>query len=123
MLFDTLRRRQFLQNTNAGTLTPVTLIKHTTDEKGMVTLLVPKFNNQRITKALEKNNKHLRMHLELDEMGSFVWKHIDNQTNVHNIIIHFKKIFPDTNQAEQRIITFITKMYHEKWITFKELMK
>ena len=49
--------------------------------------------------------------LELDEMGSLVWKHIDGQTSVNTMIMNFAKNYKITaEEAEQSITAFLVEL-------------
>lgn len=49
--------------------------------------------------------------LQLDEMGSQVWKAIDNNTNVQTIINNFAKQYQITlHEAEKSVTTFLVEL-------------
>jgi hypothetical protein len=49
--------------------------------------------------------------LELDEMGSIVWKYIDGQTTVHTMIDKFAGLYKITrDEAEQSITAFLVEL-------------
>jgi hypothetical protein len=49
--------------------------------------------------------------LELDDMGSTVWKYIDGHTTVHTMIAHFADSYRiTTEEAEQSITAFLVEL-------------
>ena len=68
------------------------------------------------------NKKHIK--LKLDELGSATWLEIDGGKNVQNICDLLKeKIGEKINPAEERVTKFLSQLYLNKFITFKELIK
>jgi hypothetical protein len=116
------KRRSILKRTHALELIPVCCREYQTEEDGNITLLVPKFKNDKIAKLLSgKRSRYFFIHL--DEIGSRVWVAIDGGKNVGDICASVKAAMGDDfPQAEQRVHTFMARLYNEKHITFKQLL-
>ena len=92
-------------------------------ENGATNILIPKFKTQFFQNLIPKRkSKHFRV--KLDELGSSVWEAIDGKKEVSVIIDelsvqHGEKI----HHAQDRIIKFLTQLYHSNFINFKKLKK
>lgn len=116
------KRRKILLRTNSFDLTPIKLVDHEIEENGLVSILMPKVYNQLMKKILEPklSSKHIK--IKLDEIGSTVWLSIDNNKNVGQIAKELVDRFQDKIQpVEERLPNFISQLYAQKFITFKEL--
>lgn len=114
-------RRKILKSTNAYELIPIRRCEHQLEEDGKVTVLVPKFRNQKVSKfMLARRSKFISIHL--DETGSFVWLAIDGIQSIYNISQSLQQQFGETfEQAGQRVNKFMSRLYEERYITFKQL--
>jgi len=116
------KRRKILLRTNSFDLTPIKLVDHEIEENGLVSILMPKVYNKLMKKILEPklSSKHIK--IKLDEIGSTVWLSIDNNKNVGQIAKELVDRFQDKIQpVEERLPNFISQLYAQKFITFKEL--
>lgn len=115
-------RRKILKNTSAFDLTPVKLIEHKIEENNLVTLLMPKVFNSIAKKIVEPRLKSRYINLKLDEIGSKVWLTIDGNKKVGVIAKELVEYFGDKiNPVEDRLPKFLTQLYEQKFITFREL--
>jgi hypothetical protein len=116
-------RRKILKSTNAFDLVPVRTCEHETAEDGKVTVLVPKFKNPRVAKfMLGRKKNHIYIHL--DEFGSFVWLNIDGIRNIRDISQNMQSSFGDDfAQAGERVNKFMSRLYQERYINFRQLEK
>jgi len=110
------------QNINFLELTPVHN-KSFEDNNGLITIVFPKFKNKFLQRLIPKN-KSSDIRISLDEVGSSVWKLIDGNTKVNEIIQSLKKKFgEELIQAEQRTLKFLSMLYQHRFIYFKEIRK
>lgn len=59
--------------------------------------------------------------IELDEMGSLVWKLCDGHKTVYDIALDMVKKFDDSEQnAIDRLIIFLKYLSRKEWITFEK---
>ncbi len=115
------QRRKILKSTNAYDLIPIRRCEHTLEENGLVTILVPKFRNEKIAKfMLGRRGKYIFIHL--DETGTFVWLAIDGISSIHALSEKLQLHFEETlEQAGSRVNKFMSRLYEERYITFKQL--
>lgn len=123
---DFLRRRAILKNANYLTLTPVRLAEEEIDEEGSkVAILMPRFVSAFANKYFLPKRKSTHTKINLDQLSGITWLLIDGEKNVEEIAqeLHEKcsdKITSITD-AEQRLTKFLTFLYTQKLITFREL--
>jgi hypothetical protein len=113
--------RKILKGRNALELTPVRVQSFETAENGIVTVLIPRFKWRFMHNYMEKNGRDPNFRLDLDETGSEVWKYIDGRRTISEIGEAVKVKLGEKIEPEQRLVKFISMMYHHKIITFKEL--
>lgn len=116
-----LQRRKILKGINAFDLIPVRKCEHQTEPDNLVTVLVPKFRNPKVAKfMLGRKNNFISIHL--DENGTFVWLQIDGIKTLHDIAEAMQAHFGETfEQAGVRVNKFMTRLYDERYITFRQL--
>ena len=111
-----------LKGINYLELTPFT-INEFEEENGIATILIKKFNSK-IMQAFLPRNKTNYIKIHLDKPGSVVWLNIDGKKNVAEIIEAISLNMGDQlPQTEQRVTTFLTQLFQQKFIGFKELEK
>ncbi len=116
-------RRKILKETSLLDLTPFRKIEHSVDENGIVTLLYPKFKNQKLSKyMLGSRTPYIKM--KLDEIGTASWLFIDGNRKVGEIADALTEQFGDKiAQVQVRLGKFLSVLYENKYISFKELQK
>jgi len=116
------RNKNILKGVNYLDLTPF-IINSFEEDNGMVTILIKKFNSKIMQSFLPRNRtNYIKIHL--DEPGSAVWLNIDGKKNVAEIIETVSLNMGDNlPQTEQRVTTFLTQLFQQKFIGFKELSK
>ena len=72
------------QQRNIALFVPIACVGHETGDDGVVKLLVPRFRAGWM-QWLQKRLKKPHIKVELDEIGSAVWKQIDGSRNVAQI--------------------------------------
>jgi hypothetical protein len=116
------KRRAILKITSALDLVPIRIHNHKLDDNGNIVLLVPKFKNEKFARFFIPARKSIYISINLDALGSAVWLAIDGKKDTGAICKelseHFgEKIFP----AEERIVKFLSGLYHNKHITFLQI--
>ena len=117
-------RRRFLKKVNLLDLTPMRLHEYEEEETGKVVILVRKFKNARFSHfALGRHSPVIR--IRLDEIGSEVWKAMDGVSNVATLLDHLNTRWNDipekTNGLEKRLAGFLSIMYDNRYISFREM--
>jgi hypothetical protein len=119
-------RRKILKSTNTLDLVPVKLVSHETIDNEKIKLLIPRFSQKWLQLLFTGKKKSKEFRISLDETGSMVWLCIDGETSVgaianqikQNLLIHN---ISDHN-IDERISIFISRLYQEEYITFKQLL-
>ena len=111
-----------LKGVNYLDITPFT-INEFEEENGIVTILIKKFKSKLMQAFLPRHRTNF-IKIHLDETGSLVWMNIDGKKNVAEIIQAITIIKgDDLPDAEQRVIKFLTQLFQQKFIGFRELTK
>lgn len=123
MALDFFRRRRILKNTNTLDLIPVCMKEYREEDDGTLTLIVPKFRNEKFGKWFMPKKKSLWFSIHLDELGSAVWLEIDGKRSVAEIIGRLKEKFGEKiSPASERVTTFVTQLYAQRYISFTQLL-
>ena len=108
---------------NYLSLTPIRVIKEFSENENKITLHVPKFKNERLRKFMIPGNKSPFFRIHLDEMGSNVWRILDDVSTVQTICDILKtKLESENNsidQVEERVTRYLTDLYKNRFITLK----
>ncbi len=121
-----LERRKILKSTNSLDLIPVRVLEHQVNEQGKVDVLVPRFKSAYWKRAMETKKREEHIYIHLDETGSLIWMLIDGQLNVEQLISamlaeHPEKLHPP-EEAEKRVSQFLSLLYQERYISFRQIM-
>jgi hypothetical protein len=115
-------RKNILKSANTLDLTPSRIYSEVKDDDNMVTVIIPKFKNKIVVKLVSPKLKSDHFKVKLDKFGSAVWLKINGKTRVDQIIKDVKKMFGDEIEEEtERITKYISQLYTQGFITFKEL--
>ncbi len=116
------KRRKILKDANYLEMTPVSFLNYNKQANGNLELLIPKFKNLFFQQYLIPKNRSKHIRIKLDKFGSAVYLMIDGKNSVGDIC---KKI--EKEQGEQikdatiRITKFLTQLYDNRFISFKQL--
>jgi len=115
-------RRKILKNINYLEIIPYRIHSEEVDEKGLVTVLIPKFKRKLANNILTNLGKQHVIRIKLDEFGSETWLQLNGNQNVaaiaKKLIIKFgEKIQP----VEERLTRFLTNLYLQGFISFNEI--
>jgi hypothetical protein len=115
------QRRKILKKSNYLEVTPVRKCDYSSNDEGIVTLLVPKFKNEKFNKWFLNHRKRF-FRIALDETGSVVWLQIDGQRKVYEICNKATEILGEKIQpVDQRVTKFLTTLYDSRFISFREI--
>lgn len=121
------QRRKILKTANFLDLTPFKVQKDTVREEGKIVLLVPKFKNPVLTSLLVPGRKSPHFRIKLDEMGTAVWEEIDGEKPAGDICERLKEKLGEKlqpyDEVEQRVSKFLSRLYEQRYISFRELQK
>lgn len=116
------KHRKLKDDVNLLDLTPFHVYSHILEENGLVSVLVPRFQNKLLVKYLSPRLKDPFVKAKFDEFGSSTWLEIDGMKNVNAICgnvlnKHGDKIEP----VHERVSKFINQLYLYKFINFNEM--
>jgi len=113
------------QPLNFLNLIPVRKDIEFTDTEGKVTLLLPKFKNEKFSNWFIPRSKTTKINFRMDETGSQVWRLIDGYKSVEKICsdlhIFLTNINKPTSQIEERVTRFLTDLAKNNFIRFNEV--
>jgi len=119
------QRRNILKNANYLELHPVQVHNYQLMEDDRVCLIVPKFGKKWMQDFFIPEGRKKNVTIYLDDLGSATWLEIDGEKNVQQICDNLKrrlgeKIKPH-HELEDRVTKFLSQLYEQRYITFKEL--
>ncbi|OQX83365.1 hypothetical protein B6D60_10595 [candidate division KSB1 bacterium 4484_87] len=101
-------------------LIPQKKLESRENEDGTITILKPKYQNKFMKKYVLPRMKKPHFNVNLDEYGSFVWKHIDGDKTVEDIGKDLQKNFSEKIEpVYERLSVFIHSLVRYKFIEFK----
>jgi hypothetical protein len=120
-LFD---RHKELKGKNYMELTPVRMHEHRYRDGNLIDVLAPRFSDRFFGKLLQPKLRNKYIRANLDEIGSRTWELIDGERQVHQIIEELRALFGEKIEpATDRLIMFLTQLYRNGFITFREIRK
>lgn len=115
-------RKKILKSVNTLDLTPIKLYSEEKNSDNLVTVIVPKFKNKIAVKYISPKLKSDHFKVKLDKFGSAVWIRMNGKDKVEKIVAELKKNFgEELREAEERVSKFISQLYTQGFISFKEL--
>ena len=126
ILMNFFQRRKILKSVNYLDLTPVRLMEHQLTDEGKIDILLPRFKRGFWREVYRKSQKGEFIYIHLDEIGSAIWLLIDGLKMVNEICIELQeskaeKLQPP-EETEKRVTDFLSLLYREKYITFREIL-
>ena len=116
------QRRKILRNINTLDLIPIRRHHHQSEENGLITLIVPKFEKKWMQKFFVSGHRQDHHKIKLDELGSETWKAIDGVRSVNNICEYLRNQREEPiEDLEDRVSKFISMLYEQRYITFQQL--
>ena len=121
-LWEIVRKREkSYPQINLLVLTPIRAVQWEKDERGLVTLLKPKFRNPYLAKFLLPRLKKPHFKISLDDIVSFVWLNCDGNQTIEIIADKLKQSFGDSIEPlYERIGLFFQSLEKSRFIDFKE---
>jgi hypothetical protein len=95
-------------------------------EDGKVDILLPRFKHPVLKRALQPHWKQEYIRIHLDEMGSAIWLRVDGTLNVSELCNHLQTAHPEKlhppQETEKRVTDFLSMLYQQRYITFREII-
>lgn len=105
-------------------LTPYHLYDCEKTDEGLINVLVPKFTDKIFGKLLQPRIKNKYIRANLDKIGSETWLLIDGNNKVFEIADKLQIIFGnEINQVNDRLLSFLSNLFKNGFISFKEFNK
>jgi len=122
MVLNIFRKRN--REYNYLELTPIQNKEYNLNEDGNVDILIPRFKSKFARKYLVPKNKEPYFRANLDEFGSATWILINGERKVQEIGEELRKRFGEKIEPVfDRLTEFLTNLYNNNFIVFKELKK
>ena len=119
-----LNKKKKENNINFLELTPIRKYEHEIKEDGLIDVLVPKFTSKFGRKYINKKLRFPYIKANLDELGSSTWLLIDGNNKVDEIAEQLiEKYKEEINPVYDRLIQFLSDLYRNGFIYFKEITK
>ncbi len=115
------KKYKLKRNQNFFDLTPEKAFESTKDINGIVTIQIPRFDNNFVGKFLSSKSTKENIKAELDEIGSIVWESIDGKKTVFDITKILRKRLDNIEQADERTVEYMKNLYDNSFVNFKEL--
>jgi hypothetical protein len=119
------RRRRILKQVNFLDLRPVKILAGQVRDDGGITLLLPRFKNSLSKNFFQPGSKEPFIRIRLDRFGSQAWSLIDGENTVSGICGNLASLFPEEflsgDETESRVTKFLSRLYQERYITFREI--
>lgn len=120
-----LKRRKILKQSNFLDLRPVRILNHESREDGLVNLMMPRFKNKYWSRMFQTRSRSEFIRIKLDPSGSRTWMLIDGEISVLRICEKLMEQYPDdfthTEETENRVTKFLSMLYEQRYITFREI--
>ncbi len=115
-----IRKDKSLKSANVLELVPERLQGFDVNNLGQVSILVPRTKSKFMLRIMNRLKRSPNITIELDEVGSKVWLLIDGQLTTQGICNKLQQEIGDTlDQAPERVVRYLSGLYHNKHITFK----
>ena len=117
-------RRKKRQTINLLELKPLQLAAWEVADNGSVVVLAPRFRNEFAVKWIVPHLRSPDIRIQLDRLGSFVWKRCDGRTTVEEIADTMQTEFGDTTHSlHDRLRRFLLTLEKSELVTLNEHVK
>jgi len=115
-------RRKVLKSTNFPDLIPVRIQKYKIEEDGLVTLVIPKFSNEKFARWFIPAQKPTDITIKLEKFGSAAWLAMDGKRNMQEIFDLLAEQFGEEIQpVSERMSKYLSILYNQKHVSFAQL--
>ena len=103
-------------------LVPEQIVRSTRDDKGIVTILGPRFKTDFMTRLIGKRLKTQHFKIALDDIGTAVWENVDGMRNIGEIASIMKEKFGEKIEpCNDRLAMFFTQLEMSRFIRYTNL--
>jgi len=115
-------RRKVLKSTNFQDLIPIQLQKYRIEEDGLVSLVIPKFANEKFARWFIPSRKPTDITIKLEKFGSAAWLFMDGKRNMQEISDMLVEQFGNEIQpVNERMSKYLSLLYNQKHVSFAQL--
>jgi hypothetical protein len=115
-------RCKVLKSTNFPDLVPVRTQKYRVEEDGLVTIVIPKFANEKFARWFIPARKPTDITIKLEKFGSAAWLLMDGKRNMQEISDLLAERFGDEIQpVNERMSKYLSLLYNQKHVSFMQL--
>ena len=119
-----MKKKESIGQINFYKLIPLKNSKWQKDEKGLVTLLKPKFRHPLLVKHLLPRLKNPYFKIRLDTVGSFIWTQCNGRCTVEELAENLEAKFGNKVQpVEERLTLFLQSLEKNHFIIYKQQIK
>ena len=122
---DFFQRRKVLRSVSATDLIPYKLYGEEEIGNGTVSILYPRFKNIYLSRIFDPGRRKPFIPIRLDAKGSAVWNKIDGRLTsgaiIGEITTEKPELFPTPDNATMQILKFISLLYQQKYISFRQI--
>jgi hypothetical protein len=98
---------------------PVGRFEFEEQDENLIRVVIPRFGNGTLGRIMQKIAIRTEDKLNLDELGSFVYRHCDGTRTVREIAVQLREHFGEKAEpAEDRLALFIREMVQRELILF-----
>ncbi len=89
-------------------------------DDGLISILIPRFNQAWMAKLFLPKNKKNEIRVNFEANGTAVWKQIDGQKTVREILQSLAKTGEGQEKYNDRVILFLQNLYNSGFIVVKK---
>lgn len=115
-------RRAILKSISSMDLIPVRIAKHELNADMLVTLVIPKFKNEKFAEWFIPKSRSKYFQIHLDEIGSALWLEINGERSIAELGKMLEEKFGKrVHPPEETVTKFMSSLYNNRYITFRQL--
>ena len=105
------------QKPNLFDMHPIVVAEYEVDDDQLVSVKIPRFNNELLRKYLTPRGKNPYLFTKLDSFGSFVWLRCDGDHTVLEIAEGLLEEFgEEINPVHNRLALFVQQLQKTKYV-------
>ncbi len=90
---------------------PTYAVDHEVDEElDRVILLQPRFRWRLLQRLLTPHPSQRHVKIHLDALGTWVWRHLDGETPLRDLVADIEAEFPEEPDAARRLLLFVRQL-------------
>lgn len=82
----------------------------TDDETGRTVLLKPRYGDSWLGRLLTRRLAKPWVRIHLDDLGTWVWRRLDGEHCLADLVEDLRQAFPEEDKPEQRLILYVRQL-------------